>query len=905
MAYTDEFGNIYGDDYSTDYTDPVDIGEPPVNIGGDDTTDYAGHDYGYTRNEDGSSQRFNSDGSVTYQDPDGQVYTVNPNNTYTTNWGGSTYTYDPAQSGFVDDSGKLIVGGINSSVTGKSLWDKIRSAISANPMSSALTAAAALKTLYDRANQTGGYNKAVPKLDATRARAPYAQDPNRRPGEAGRSYFSTTAYTPQGDTAALTAAQTAANTQAAGILAAAPPSAAPAPNPYAGKMPTPWNTLPEETKAQGTANMAKGGIADAGRYLQGKTDGMADEIPTSIDGQQDAALSHGEFVIPADVVSHLGNGNSDAGAEKLYQMMARIRKARTGTEKQGKQIDPDKFMPGGLAAAYAGGGAVQRFDGGGTVPATTTTGTTGGGIPLDTSRTSTLSPWVGDYVTDALSKGQALANRPYEAYTGPLTAGPSDLQQQAFAGISQLASAGYTPSGTPSYSSVSGGNVASTFQQPDAYKTGTFTNEFKAPTPYTTGQFDANFQAPTPYATGQFANTFNAPTPYETGQFTNAFTAPKEYQGREFSLEDFGADQVQKYVNPYIQYAIEPQLRELQRQADIQRTADAGRLTQAGAFGGSRQAIMESEGRRNLLDKQSDILGAGYASAYDKALAQYNTSQAAGLEAQKASEASRQFGAGQALSAAQLQAQYGLSAQQAQEASRQFGAGQGMTAAQLIAQYGMTAQQAAEASRQFGASQGLTAADLAAKYRLSEQQAQEASRQFGSAQGVTVADLMAKYGMTRQQAEEASRQFGASLGLTAATTAAQQSMEAQKANQLASIEAGKANQTAALQAAKDAEASRQFSANFGLGSIRDLAGLGAVQRGITAEGIAADKAQFEEQREYDYKMPQYQLGLLSGLPIGANTTSSQQTGLAGTLSDVSGLGALYKQLQALGADLTK
>jgi hypothetical protein len=67
---------------------------------------------------------------------------------------------------------------------------------------------------------------------------------------------------------------------------------------------------------------------------------MADEIPSSIDGEQPAALSHGEFVIPADVVSHLGNGNSDAGAEKLYEMMARIRKARTGTTEQGKEIEP-------------------------------------------------------------------------------------------------------------------------------------------------------------------------------------------------------------------------------------------------------------------------------------------------------------------------------------------------------------------------------------------------------------------------------------------------------------------------------------------------------------------------------------------------------------------------------------
>jgi hypothetical protein len=72
---------------------------------------------------------------------------------------------------------------------------------------------------------------------------------------------------------------------------------------------------------------------------------MADKVPARIDGQQEARLSDGEFVIPADVVSHLGNGNSDAGAKLLKEMMSRVRKARTGNNKQGKEIDPKKFLP--------------------------------------------------------------------------------------------------------------------------------------------------------------------------------------------------------------------------------------------------------------------------------------------------------------------------------------------------------------------------------------------------------------------------------------------------------------------------------------------------------------------------------------------------------------------------------
>lgn len=95
----------------------------------------------------------------------------------------------------------------------------------------------------------------------------------------------------------------------------------------------------------GTLAMARGGRTLPPRYLNGHTDGMADKVPAHIDRKRPAALSDGEFVIPADVVSHLGNGNSNAGAKRLYEMMDRIRSARTGNSKQGKQINPNRFLP--------------------------------------------------------------------------------------------------------------------------------------------------------------------------------------------------------------------------------------------------------------------------------------------------------------------------------------------------------------------------------------------------------------------------------------------------------------------------------------------------------------------------------------------------------------------------------
>jgi hypothetical protein len=85
--------------------------------------------------------------------------------------------------------------------------------------------------------------------------------------------------------------------------------------------------------------------AAAGKLITGNGDGMSDDIRANIDGNQEARLADGEFVIPADVVSHLGNGSTDAGADQLHAMMDRIRKARTGRSKQAPEIDPGEYMP--------------------------------------------------------------------------------------------------------------------------------------------------------------------------------------------------------------------------------------------------------------------------------------------------------------------------------------------------------------------------------------------------------------------------------------------------------------------------------------------------------------------------------------------------------------------------------
>jgi hypothetical protein len=116
-------------------------------------------------------------------------------------------------------------------------------------------------------------------------------------------------------------------------------------------IPTQRPTSMEVLDAGAQRTFARGGIADLGGYsdggrmLKGPGDGMSDSIPGVIGGKQPARLADGEFVVPADVVSHIGNGSTDAGAKKLYDMMAKVRKARTGKKKQAPAVNTARFLP--------------------------------------------------------------------------------------------------------------------------------------------------------------------------------------------------------------------------------------------------------------------------------------------------------------------------------------------------------------------------------------------------------------------------------------------------------------------------------------------------------------------------------------------------------------------------------
>jgi hypothetical protein len=291
---------------------------------------------------------------------------------------------------------------------------------------------------------------------------------------------------------------------------------------------------------------AQGGLASLpqsqGYYLGGTTDGMADQIPASINGSQPAALSDGEFVMPADVVSHLGNGNSDAGAKVLYSMMDRVRQARTGRNEQGREITPNKYTP--VRGDYMVDLVVPQG--------------------ARTAEESSLSSFAGPYVTQMLGRGAALSNMPYQAYGGPLTAGASNLQTQAYQGLGAL----QTPTGT----------------------------------------------------------TYN-PMSFTGAAYTQP-SAAAVAGGASPSFTPASGNVVQQYMTPYLQSVLDPQYAAARRQSEIQQQQLQSQYGKAGAYGGSRQGVAEAELQRGLLDRMAGITGTGYNQAFEQAQNQFNTEQA-------------------------------------------------------------------------------------------------------------------------------------------------------------------------------------------------------------------------------------------------------------------------------------
>jgi hypothetical protein len=392
-------------------------------------------------------------------------------------------------------------------------------------------------------------------------------------------------------------------------------------------------------------------------------------------------------------------------------------------------------------------------------------------IPTDpivgeaTSKESSLSDWAGGYVTDMLGKGQALANMPYEAYGGPLTAGPSDLQTQAFSGLANLT----VPTGT---------------QPLPGFNQNTTTTA--ASNPFTTG-----------------TNTFGA------NQFNTNQTGTNTFGAQQFGTNNVGnrsfTDQgvAGQYMNPYLQQALDPQLREASKQAGMSRMADAARLSQAGAFGGSRQAIMESEGSRNMLNNMADITGQGYSQAYQQASSLFGQEEGARREQANLNE-QRRLG--------QLNTDEARRLQQLESGENrrlnQFNTGEDRRLGQLNTDEGRRLGQL-----EAGENRRLNQFNTGEDRRLDQFNTDEARRlgQFNVG-------------------EDARRsQFNIETDRNLRNT--------------------------------------QDDRRYGLDAIQAQLQGGATQRGIDQEGVAADMAQYEAERMNPYQNIQFMQSLLQGLPI--------------------------------------
>jgi hypothetical protein len=180
-----------------------------------------------------------------------------------------------------------------------------------------------------------------------------------------------------------------------------------------------------------------------------------------------------------------------------------------------------------------------------------------------------------------LGKAQAISEEPYQVYQGPMTAGESGLQSKVFQGLGNLAFPG---------------QLGQSFSSTGAYQ----------PPGMTPGIYNTQ-----PIGTGA-----GAPMGGMGGM-----GAP---MGGTSSGQTGVAAQ---YMNPYLQSVLQPQLEEMRRQSQINLQPSMAKMTQAGGYGGGRQAIMESEANRNLLQEQNKTIGQGYANAYDKAMGQFNTEQ--------------------------------------------------------------------------------------------------------------------------------------------------------------------------------------------------------------------------------------------------------------------------------------
>lgn len=243
----------------------------------------------------------------------------------------------------------------------------------------------------------------------------------------------------------------------------------------------------------------------------------------------------------------------------------------------------------------------------------------------------------------------------------------------------------------------------------------------------------------TQYQGGQFGSTYQGLQNYDPGQYNQQSVGAPSLQNfqmgpaQQVGAQNFGGQSAQDYMSPYMQNVVDTQQREAQRTEDIAGTGRNAQAVRSGAFGGSRQAVMDAEAARNLSTKKGDIQAQGQQAAFANAQQQFNADQTRQMQAQQANQGAgltvgqqnlganlgvQSLGAGQNMQGQLANQQTNLATQQAQQAANQFGYGQQANQAQNMAQYGQAANALNANQQQFGANlgmQGVNAANTAAQ----------------------------------------------------------------------------------------------------------------------------------------------------------------------------------------------
>lgn len=525
---------------------------------------------------------------------------------------------------------------------------------------------------------------------------------------------------------------------------------------------------------------------------------------------------------------------------------------------------------------------------------------------------STLSPNFADYIYRMLARGEQAAALPFQEYTGQRYAETQPLLQEAFrryqgltapeqfgeaTGIARLAAQraqglGYTPGqfaaervyapGLQQYQMAQPRDVAAERIQAPSLRD----LQMQAAAPVQAGQVTTRRikAAQTGYRPDLQAFQMQAPSERVTSE---TFTAPGTAAG---------------YMSPYLQQALAPQLREAARQADIARTGRQARFAQAGAFGGSRQAVEEAEAERNLQQRLADITGTGYQQAFTSAQEQFNREQAARQAAQQANIGTGLTVGQQNLAAAlgvqQLGTQTGLQTALANLTNEQQARVQ--SEANRLQASGMNAQQALQAA-------------------LANQQTQQQANLQNLSAALQTQGLGAQTGMEAQRLNQATGLQALLANQQAGLAAGQQNLQAllgvQQLGAGQSLQAQLANQQQAMEAQRLAEQSRQYGAGYGLQGLQQQLGAGQLMSGIGSQagqfglsgltgllGAGGQQQtlaqqpfdfgyqQFQQSMQYPFQQATYMQSLLGGLPLAARPYDAGTSAFGGALQGLA-LGA--------------